>query len=114
MEPEDFFVGVYDPVDVRRNVLESSKEIIKSLQTYDSLKKTRVTKLELYNQMNRIMKELDLLVGKMQKKLPKSHLRKAIETGKVTRNSKNEKLPAELEKLQDQLKAVEKELSSLD
>ena len=48
MAEKDFFVGIYDPQDVRRNVLESSKEVVNSLQSHDSLKSIRRNKLKCY------------------------------------------------------------------
>ena len=73
MAEKDFFVGIYDPQDVRRNVLESSKEVVNSLQSHDSLKSIRRNKLKCYKEMRQIMVELDFLVNKLEKSLPNPH-----------------------------------------
>ena len=76
---DGFFVGVYDPIDVRRNLLENSKELIKSLQSFDALLKIRHQKVKVYRETKEVMNELDLLITKLKSRLPKAHLRKAIE-----------------------------------
>ena len=63
---DDFFVGIYDPIDVRRNILESSKEIVKSLQSHNALKILREEKLKQYKMMRQVMSELDMLMGRLE------------------------------------------------
>lgn len=116
---KDFFVGIYDPLDVRRNLLESSKELIKSLDGSEKLHQIRQQKLRKYKEMKAVMEELNLLIEKLKKRLPKSHLRKA--TQKRVRKIKlphldsaatGAKFSAELEKLEKELRSVEKTVSS--
>lgn len=110
MAQEDFFVGVYDPIDVRRNLLEGSKEVVKSLQSYDKLEQIRNKKLAYFKEMRIVMSELDLLVGNLKTKLPKSNLRKAVD--RPHPESSTTSFVGELAKLEEQLKTVEKELST--
>ena len=114
MKNQDVFVGVYDPVDIRRNLLESSKEVIKSIQSFENLTKKREGKVKVYKEMKSVMSELDLIMTRLTKRLPKSHLRKAI--------SKDSSKPListyvgfvkELEELGEELQKVEAELLSL-
>ncbi len=108
---KDFFVGIYDPVDVRRNLLESSKCIIKSLKSSDELSNIREKKLKYYKRMRRTMEELHILIDKLKEQLPRSYFEES-ETGKGGKKTKS-KVTKELEKLDKQLQQVEKELSSL-
>ncbi|MBN2368569.1 hypothetical protein JXC34_06115 [Candidatus Woesearchaeota archaeon] len=108
---DGFFVGIYDPIDVRRNLLENSKEIVKSLQYYDKLKEIRSNKLMLFQEMKTVMEELDLLVTKLKEKLPKSHLRKVQEEKE---KHSPEKFSSELDQLEKQLRIIENELSGMD
>ena len=117
---EDFFVGIYDPIDVRRNILEGSKEIIKSLESHDRLKQIRKEKLKQYQFMKKIMRELDALIDRLEEELPKSHIRKAIQKEKpepvvIKKKVYNseEEYAEQLKKLGKELKKVEKELVSL-
>ena len=112
MKNQDVYVGVYDPVDIRRNLLESSKEVIKSLQSFESLTKKREAKIEIYKEMKKVMKELDLLMSRLQKRLPKSYLRKTAYSSKPL-ISTYVGFVKELEDLGAELKKVESELLSL-
>lgn len=123
MVKDDYFVGVYDPIDVRRNLLENSKELIRSLQSFDALLKIRHQKVRAYRENKEIMSELDLLITKLKSKLPKSHLRKAIEKKRPKRvmslgsstnlkSDSREKFVSELKKLELEMKNIEKEISA--
>ena len=107
-----YFVGIYDPVDVRRNILESSKDIIESMQTVEILNKLRKEKMLLFQEMKTIMKELDLLVTRLKSKVPKSYLR-TKKTDKRQIIVHQGKLPPEMKKLEEQLKKIEEELTSM-
>lgn len=114
---EEYFVGIYDPLDVRRNVLESSKEIIKSLQAFDNIEKIREEKLKMYKEMRRIMAELDLIVSKLKSRLPKSYIRKPTSALALKKPASApvgvaQKFSSELERLEQALRSVERELSS--
>jgi hypothetical protein len=108
--PEDYFVGIYDPIDVRRNVLESSKEIVKSIQVFERVESIREEKLKTVREMKKIMAELELLVVKLSERLPKAKLRKAIRDFEPHKPIRN--YASEFEKLEEQLKLVEKELAA--
>ena len=122
---EGFFVGIYDPLDIRRNILESSKELIKSLEAYERLEKIRESKLRYFAQMRKTMKELELLASKLKERMPKSNIRKTIEpisqtpnislsqTTKKQPQMRTESFSSELQNLEQELKNVEKELSKI-
>ena len=104
MEDKAFYIGIYDPIDVRRNILETSKEIVKSMQSYESLVKIREEKLLVYKKMKKTMKELNLLIGKLKERLPQTHIRKV---------SGKKKFSSELDRLENEIKKVENTLTSL-
>jgi hypothetical protein len=109
MTEKDFFVGIYNPKDVKRNVLESSRQVLDSLQSNTKLKKIRYEKIKYYEQMNKIMNELDLLISRLQKKLPKSKLRKNYSK----KTEKTHSGPG-MSKVEEQLSKIEKEFSNLN
>ena len=122
-EKDGFFVGVYDPIDVRRNLLENSKELIKSLQSFDTLLKIRHQKIVAYKETKEVMNELDLLIVKLRSGLPKAHLRKAIEKKRPKRimstkiqtdlkSDSRDRFISELKKLEQEMKNIEKEIST--
>lgn len=104
MDEKDFFVGIYEPTDVRRNILESSKEIVESLQSNSKLTKIRNEKILLYDEMRKIMGDLDLLISKLNHKLPRTHLRKETSEGKIH---------PEMTKLEKELRSLETEFSKI-
>ena len=109
MPKKDFFVGIYNPKDVKRNVLESSRQILDSLQSNVKLKKIRYEKIKYYEQMNKVMNELDLLISRLQKKLPKSKIRKSY-----SRETENTASQPGMTKVEEQLSKIEKEFSNLN
>jgi hypothetical protein len=104
MEEKDFFVGIYDPTDVRRNILESSKDIVSSFQKDKNLKKIRQDKLFLYEEMRNLMIELNMLIDRLNKKMPKSYLRK---------NEIKDDPSPEVKKLEKELRNIEKDIYML-
>ena len=103
MDEKDFFVGIHEPSDIRRNVLESSKDVVNSMQTNEILKQIRKEKLLLFEKMRSVMNDLDLLVSKLNKKLPKTHLRKNVVI----------KTPAEIKELENRIRKIESEFNKI-
>ncbi|MEM2131107.1 MAG: hypothetical protein QXM96_02175 [Candidatus Woesearchaeota archaeon] len=114
---EDLFVGIPEPIDVRRNLLESSKDLIKCLQTYDKLEAIREQKLKYFKEMKRVSAELDMLVNRLKQKLPQT-IRKLEkkENKKIAEEAMilpNKRLKTDMQKLQEQLQEIEEQLKSL-
>ncbi len=75
-EPEQlFYVGVRDPMEVRRNILESSREAINFMQRLERIKKIREEKMHSVHQLRTDIKELRSLLNKLKQALPKTKLR---------------------------------------
>jgi hypothetical protein len=112
---EDYFIGVYEPLDVRRNILESSKQIIKSLECHEKIEKIRNEKIKRLKEMDSIMSELGMLSSKLKQRMPKANFRKANlekkEEGEEDHGHTGTKFSKDLKKLEEQLKDIEKELS---
>jgi len=107
---EDFFIGIEDPVDVRRNVLESSKEIVGSLESFSKLEKIRNEKIYMFKEMKKIMGELDLLIRNLEEKFPKTHLRNV----EINENMPAKKMFKEIGNIEKQLKNIEKNLKNFE
>ncbi|MBD3203322.1 hypothetical protein GF327_03450 [Candidatus Woesearchaeota archaeon] len=109
---QDFFVGVDNPMDIRRNLLESSRELIQTLQSYEKIKKIRELKIKRIKQLRTVGKELDMLFSKLKDTLPKTHLRaKVVEPAKT--KIKKKKGINTLDNLEVQLKDIEREISRI-
>ena len=74
-KPEVFYVGIKDPIELRRSLLESSKEIVQIMQDFERFKEMRQQKLQLKEQLKKNVTDLFSLVRDLKKALPKTELR---------------------------------------
>jgi len=118
---ESYFVGVSDPIEVRRNILESSKNMIHVLQKYERFKTLREKKIENITRLNQTIKEINTLISKLKAELPKPPKRKKAfkeEKEEEVKGKPTERKPtkekSELEKLEEELNKVEEKLTHLE
>ena len=121
------FVGLRDPEDVRRNILESLKEIVESLQRFEKFKETRKDKIDHVNKLGKTIKEIGKLVLDLKNALPEAKIRavrvseqepkekkKTITRQKAKQAEEAKTKPlTELQKLESELSEIESKLSSL-
>jgi len=126
-EEEDlFFVGINDPVSLRREILLSTKNSIFFLKKNEEIKELRIKKIEKIMQFKNDMKELNALMNKLKEKLPKAKIRLKSDSNARAREGKMErreiktklvrsepKKISELEKLEFELTDIEKKLERL-
>lgn len=74
-KPDLYYVGVQDPVEVRRNVLEVSRDMVQFLQQYQKLTALRNEKQEAIVHLRSDVEQLKRLINKLRKVLPKTKLR---------------------------------------
>ena len=70
-----FYVNLNDPVEVHRAILESTKHVLANLKNYESFKQIRKYKVEYFTQLKHVMGELNLLVNRLNREMPKTGLR---------------------------------------
>jgi len=128
---DKLFVEVNQPSEVRRNVLESLKEVIESLERFEKFKEARHVKIENINMLGEIMKEISKISSSLRQSLPEMKLG-AIKSGAPnivkkkmplvaekekaedkTKETEEKKPDAELQKLEAELNAIEAKLGSL-
>lgn len=125
---DDLYIGIKDPVEIRRTLLESSRFILKLLQRNERFKSLRDEKAELFSRLKKITKDLSDLETQLKAKLPKQALKRAIKpklststvkpSGKKIRSETTEKVvvrkPASaLDKLESSLAEIEDKLKDL-
>jgi len=103
---EIYYVGVKDPIEVRRSVLESSKELVQYLQRAERFKKVRVEKAAEIVKLKQTMKEISSLIKKLKAALPKTNLRT-----KLGRHEKEAKAKAIQKTIKEIPVAPKKEVS---
>ena len=127
---EHFFVELKEPSEVRRNILESLKQILEILQRFEKFKRIRQEKLQGIHKVRILLRDANKLLGTLRLKLPQTNLRATIvkENKKKHKDDhkkkkekpvevKVEKAPkkeiTELEKLESELGAIENKLKGL-
>jgi len=117
-EKDVFHVGIQNPADMRRAVLESSKEVIYSLQRFEKIQALRTEKARLSFKLKNQIAELVQIINLLKRELPKTKLRAKesnvpksiapLDTSKRPNQPENE-----IDKLELDLKSVESKLDRL-
>lgn len=130
---QGLFIKIDHPVEFRRDLLESSRDTIKLLQSIDKINKIRIEKVEETFKLNRQLRELKKLMLYLKSQLPKSdpvivsevassRKIKSLDSQKPTKplNKKSDKilkrnfeLDDDVKKLDDQLSLIEKKINEL-
>jgi len=113
-EAKGFYVGVKEPVSLRRNLLESSKGIVQSLKDYEKLKLIREERhkkiLEFRDKINEI---LTLLSG-LKEHFPKHGLKEDVYVKSKTEKTKKVDIKIdEIDRLEQDLAEIESRLGSM-
>lgn len=112
-EQDEFYVGISNPNEIRREILETSREIVLILQNFEKFKLSRIKKLDHIEKLRRNIKEINDLVLRLKKALPVAKIRiKPLEEKKVVKKIYRGKSP-EIENLEKELSAIESKLSAI-
>jgi chromosome segregation ATPase len=128
-EEETYYVGVKNPVEVRKTVLEASKELVEALHRYEKFKEIRDEKNTEIAKLKSSVKEINKLVGKLKSALPKSKIsvskkkkpeqkqKDKTSTSKKKNKEEIKEVPkkklTEIDKLESELEDIESKLNSL-
>ena len=123
---EMYFVEIKDSANVRREVLESLRDIIGILQRFEQFKHIKHEKYEQIQKLRLLMRQANKLMGNMKSYLPAANFKAPAETkpepapkpSKKGKKKGKEKKPAhkpmtELDRLQAELGAIEGKLRQL-
>ena len=138
MSKELFYVGIKNKIELRRSILEASKDAIHMLKDYETLKEQSSKRMEKMEELRTIMKEIYSLETKLGTLLPNIPVHQSAAQTKLSASkdipltrytqgaqptetkvvpSKIQAQPkrkmTDLEKLEDDLARVEGKLSSL-
>tara|TARA_Y100000310_G_C20626072_1_gene785957 strand:- start:200 stop:685 length:486 start_codon:yes stop_codon:yes gene_type:complete len=133
---EPIFVGLGDPVELRRNILEPTREVIQFLQSYEEFKKVKEEKTYTIGLLKDDLKEIKATINKLRRLLPRSKIKAERTFGRIKKDFKSEQsepkpepsptpepkpepkpVPVahpELDSLERELGEIEKKLGSLD
>jgi hypothetical protein len=111
-----FFVGVNEPIEVRKEVLGCAKDVIGSLRSFERFKDVRKQKVDTSVKLKKHIDELHLLMNRLKNKLPKSHVRamakeEAMDLGVTIKEDRpRRKSTSALDKLDQELAQLEGKL----
>ena len=118
-ETKGFYVGVKEPVSLRRNILESLKSVIQRLKDYENLKLIRKEKYKNVLEFRDKINEILVLLSDLKEHLPKHelgenvHVKRKAEKNKKGKTKKVEIETDEIEKLENDLTEIESRLRSI-
>ena len=111
---EPYFVQIKDPLDMRRSILGSSKQIIHILQRYERIKELRVRKLDKISKLKALNKEINLIIAKLKKEFPDAGFRVKMGTEEKKVSKSRRKVSGnEIYQLENELRKIEEKLGSL-
>lgn len=115
---EVVFVSVNSSSKLRRNILESSKEVIECLKKYEDLKVIRKEKMQNIMKFKQDVREVLNLISQLRSALPKMDIKvkeekAVVKEEKVVEEVKKPIPTTEIEKLQYDLDDIESKLNSL-
>ena len=113
MADDIFYVGIKEPIEVRRLLLECSKQILQSLQDYENLSEIREEKIKKMIQLRNIIKEIYSLNSELNRALPKAQLRASQEEKPELEKTPIVDRKKELDSFEEELKKIEEKLNSL-
>jgi len=112
-EQEEFYVGIENPDDIRRQILETSRDVVVSLQRFEKFKITMLKRLDYIEKVKSNVKEINDLILRLKKVLPASRIRiKPIVEKEVIKKASGSK-GDDLERLEKELSEIESRLRTL-
>ncbi|HLD88908.1 MAG TPA: hypothetical protein VI894_01750 [Candidatus Nanoarchaeia archaeon] len=126
-----FYVGIKEGTELRRSILESSKDAIQTLQRLERLKEVKTKKQSKIHELKELIREINKLNSRLKLDLPKTKmmeespkkekverreeridpLQEIKETGEIKEIKKAGK--NEIEKLGEELRMIEEKLGKL-
>ena len=123
-EEETLYVGVNNPAELRKELLESSKEVIGILKDYDDINSIRTEKIEKIMELKEVLAEIKKLISILNEKLPtekirashpliKKPVKKSVSKVRVEQPRK-EAVKKSVPKQSDEIRKLEDELSEIE
>lgn len=75
LDDDTYYIGITEPLEVRRTILETSKEIIQAMHRFERFKEIREEKKSTLKDLNQKVSELSILLNTLKSNLPKSTAR---------------------------------------
>lgn len=121
-EESSIFVGVKEPDELQKDILEASRDILTSLKGYEQLKGIKEKKISYISQLRKKVAETNRLLGQAKSLLPGSeaykHFRSAEKARNVKEPTEKQKVEptkdiSEVDKLEAELNDIENKLNEI-
>ena len=112
-DKEGFYIRVQRPIEIRRQVLLSSKGIIEGLKGYEKLKAIREERFKKIEEFKDVMKEIQAIVNRIKNLLPHHDLPSKSTVALKRQESINHAIKR-TESRNDVLLKLEKELAEIE
>jgi hypothetical protein len=115
MSDESYFIQIADPSEVRRNLLESSKHILRCMQSYEHVMQVREKRIHKAQELRNLLRETGILLARFKQRFPKEKLANLPRLEQKETPSPFSKAPAstEIEALERELSHIEQRLSRI-
>ncbi len=110
MAKEDYFIKMGNPRQIRRMLLENTREVLQVLQGYEDFRKVREKRSHLVNSFRNDLDNTKALVSELKRMLPKAGIK---DVRKQVKTHETEKPVKEIKKIEQELADIEEKLSSL-
>lgn len=122
MSKDKFFVGIKNPVNARRLLLNSSKDVLDALKDFENFENLKQEKAKYIVELKDVLDEIVVLNKKLKSHLPKTPLKAPPTYERVSRKKKGKKMPktkmkdvaSKMDVLESELAKVEERLQGLE
>ncbi len=111
---DEVFVAIRDSVNLRRDILECSRDIIGSLKKYQNLERLKTEKFNGINQLRSIIRDINRTISKLKGTLPKTKLKIVLPQQKQEKKAKEQEMSDVKEKKSEQPQETKKKLTEVD
>jgi archaellum component FlaC len=125
--PADYFVAIPEPLDIRKKILETSKETVKLLQMHNNIADIRQKKQSGIEELSQKLSDLQKLVGALKRMVPEAQAAELnkdraskLFVSRMAKESAAEILPetqmgkSKQQKNEKEIDALERELSEIE
>lgn len=114
-EHESYFIGIDDPVEIHKILLESNKQLLITLQRFEKFKEFRVKKVEYLAKLKEIVADTRILNDKLTKLLPQLPVRISPEHHNNSTSTQSSDFSShhDLYNLDKELSIIEEKLSQI-
>lgn len=129
VKAEPVYIGLSDPVELRKHILEPTREVIQFLQSYEQFKKMKEEKTQAILQLKEDLRGIRASFNQLRRLLPRNKVKAEKTYRKIKKEIKKEQKiperaisrakpatvrpPTELEALEKELGEIEKKLGTI-